>query len=79
MKAIWYALAATLLVGTGVALAGERSSTTDPVTLSPQYYTVKADDERIRAKDWPGHFDRGGNQGVDHGTTRRAPREKFPG
>jgi quercetin dioxygenase-like cupin family protein len=50
MKLIWYALAATLLVGTGAA--GERSSTQDPVMLSPQYYTVKADDERVRVLEY---------------------------
>ena len=52
MKLIPYALAATLLVGTGAAQAGEQSSTQDPVMLSPQYYTVKADNERVRVLEY---------------------------
>jgi hypothetical protein len=52
MKLIWYALATTLLVGTGAAPADERSSIQDPVMLSPQYYTVKADDERERVLEY---------------------------
>ena len=52
MKWIWYALAVTLLVGTGAAPADQQSSTQDPVMLSPQYYTVKADDERVRVLEY---------------------------
>ena len=40
-----YALAGALLVATGARPAGEGSLTQDPVILSPQYYTVKAEDE----------------------------------
>ena len=52
MKSIWCALAATLLVIAGAAPADEPSSTQDPVMLSPQYYTVKADDERVRVLEY---------------------------
>jgi hypothetical protein len=52
MKLGRYALAATLLVATGAPLAGERNSTQDPVILSPQYYTVEAEDERVRVLEY---------------------------
>ena len=52
MRVILYALAASLLMETGAAPAGERSSTQDPVILSPQYYTVKAEDERMRVLEY---------------------------
>jgi beta-alanine degradation protein BauB len=52
MKLSRYALATTLLVATGAPLADERSSTQDPVILSPQYYTVKAEDERVRVLEY---------------------------
>ena len=52
MKTIWHALAATFLLGTGAAPADEQSSTQDPVMLSPEYYTVKADDERVRVLEY---------------------------
>jgi len=46
VKIIRLALVATFLLGNEVALAGEQNST-DPVVLSPEYYIVKADDQRV--------------------------------
>jgi len=52
MKMSRYVLAASLLVSTEALLANETNSKQDPVTLSPQYYTVKADDERVRVLEY---------------------------
>ena len=52
MKLSRYALAGIILVATGALLAGEGSSTQDPVILSPQYYIVKAEDERVRVLEY---------------------------
>jgi len=52
MKLLRYVLTATLLLGTGAALAGEPSPIPDPVALSPQFYTVKVDDNRVRVLEY---------------------------
>ena len=52
MKLSRYSLAATLLVATGAQPAGQPGSIQDPVILSPQYYTVKAQDERVRVLEY---------------------------
>ena len=47
MKPVRYAFAAIFMLVAGTTIASEQNST-DPVVLSPEYFIVKADDQRVR-------------------------------
>jgi quercetin dioxygenase-like cupin family protein len=52
MKLIWQVLIAALSMATGASWAAGPGPTQDPVVISPEYYTVKADDERVRVLEY---------------------------
>jgi quercetin dioxygenase-like cupin family protein len=43
---------ATLIAAAGVTTAEAQTATTDPVKLSPQYYTVKSENDRARVLEY---------------------------
>jgi mannose-6-phosphate isomerase-like protein (cupin superfamily) len=52
MKPIQLAMLAVLIGTTGVSSSGAQSATQDPVKLSPQYYTVKAENDHVRVLEY---------------------------
>lgn len=52
MKRIRRATIGVLIGAIGVASSGAQSTTQDPVKLSPQYYTVKSENDRVRVLEY---------------------------
>ena len=46
------AIIAVLIGAAGVMITGAQTATRDPVKLSPQYYTVKSENERVRVLEY---------------------------
>lgn len=52
MKRVGQATIAVLVGAMGVASTGAQTATQDPVKLSPQYYTVKSENDRVRVLEY---------------------------
>ena len=52
MRRIQRAIIAVLIGAMGVVSSGAQTATKDPVKLSPQYYTVKAENDRVRVLEY---------------------------